>query len=290
MQIELPTPEEAAKFGITSFKGIDVGLGQADKVAEIAAKLEEKYPMHLIFVQSGGWLQGYNRTAHVLHNLKHYKMQLKGPANNPHIVVGFPLAGYKRRLWSMINDYNTPYVVSLGTHETDRNVYVSPQGDVKDSLLSSVPDDIVGKIINELRQFKKLNRAGENKILRSTNTSEFVLKAKAEELDKQLTLDLMRLPRDARAIWGENVRTVMYSLMHHIFAYGLEDNKQALLNSLSADVDQLKHYLSLVPTLKKLKIAFEHRVSLAVEIGNLLGGVIRALKATVSPTLTAEPA
>lgn len=276
MKIESPTSEEAAEFGITSFKGIDVGLGKADKVADIAEKLAEQYPLHLIFVQAGGWLQGYNKTAHVIHTLKKYQLTLGGTSSNPHIKVGFPLSGFKRRLWSMINDYGTPYVVSLGTQESGRTIYVSSTERVGESLLSAVSDGIVMQIINDLRQNQEINLAGAQNLVADAATSSFKLKSHAEKLDQFLITDLINMPRDIRATWGENVRVCMTHIMRGIFAYGLASNKQALLNQISADLDLLKHYLGQAPRLSKLKFSFEHRASLAVELGRLLGGVIRA--------------
>ena len=86
------------------------------------------------------------------------------------------------------------------------------------------------------------------------------------------------MPRDLRVTFGENIRVCMARIMHGIFAYGLAVQKSALLNKISADIDLLKHYLAQAARLKNLKFAFEHRVSLAVELGRLLGGVIRATK------------
>jgi len=40
--IPTPTSDELSKFSISAFKGIEAGLGQADPVATIAQKLEEK--------------------------------------------------------------------------------------------------------------------------------------------------------------------------------------------------------------------------------------------------------
>ncbi len=278
MKIDSPTSEEATEFGITSFKGIDVGLGKADKVADIAEKLAEQYPMHLIFVQAGGWLHGYNKTAHVINRLKNYQLTLGGMSSKPHIKVGFPLSGYKRRLWPMINDYRTPYVVSLGTQETGRTIYVSSSDSTTGSLLSAVPDGIVMQIINDLRQNKEINQAGAANLVADAATSGFKLKSHAEKLDQHLITDLITMPRDIRATWGENVRVCMANVMRGIFAYGLVSDKLPLLNQISADVDLLKHYLSQAPRLSKFKFAFEHRASLAVELGRLLGGVIRAAR------------
>ncbi len=277
MKIEqIPTHNEIAQYSITTFKGVDVGLGKADSIANIAAKLEDQYPMHLIFVQSGKFLHGYDRTAHALNTLKKYKLKLVGTSSDPHIRVGFPLSKYKSRLWSMVEEFNTPYVVSLGTQETGRDVYVSEFGTAEGSILSAVSRGIVMQVIQDLRQNGELNVASAKNMLTNPDASGFKLKSHAETLDQQLTLDLIKMPRDIRATWGENVRVCMANVMRGIFAYGLATDKLALLNQISADVDLLKHYLGQVPRLSKFKFAFEHRASLAVELGKLLGGVIRA--------------
>ena len=65
-----PTSDELAQHRLTAFKGIEVGLGQDDPGAAIYAKLEAKYPGHLIMVQAGTFLHGYDRTAYTLSTLK----------------------------------------------------------------------------------------------------------------------------------------------------------------------------------------------------------------------------
>lgn len=273
-----PTAEEASKYVISSFKGVDVGLGHADKLAQISAKLEEQYPNHLILVQAGTFVHGYDRTAHVLNTMKKYKLKLVGTSGEPHLRVGFPLAKYKSRLWTLSEEFNTPYVISLGTAESGRTVHISDYGAGDSSLMAGVSGAIVMQVINELRQHRELNSASAKHILANPDLSGFKLKSHAEQLDEHLIMDLIKMPRDIRVTWGENVRACMARIMHGIYAYGLETHKMALLNRISADVDLLKHYLAQAPRLSKLKFAFEHRVSLVVELGKLLGGVMRAAK------------
>ena len=60
--------------------------------------------------------------------------------------------------------------------------------------------------------------------------------------------------------------------------YGLADNKRQVLLQASADIDLLKHYLSQaqkLDLLKKAIRAFEHRTGLAVELGRIVGGLIK---------------
>jgi len=69
-QTPIPTREEETNFSIRAFKGIEVGLGQDDPLVEIARKLEERYPNHLILVQQGKFLHGFDKTAYALSVLK----------------------------------------------------------------------------------------------------------------------------------------------------------------------------------------------------------------------------
>lgn len=111
-----------------------------------------------------------------------------------------------------------------------------------------------------------------------THNTGFMLKARAQELDTQLLQDILRMPRDLRATFGENVRICMGRIMFNAFAYGMKDNKGAILTSLSADVDLLKHYLTQAPRLNNLKLNIEHRASLAIELGRLVGGLLRTTR------------
>jgi len=271
-----PTSEELATFSITAFKGIEAGLGQADPLASIARKLEEQYPAHLVLVQAGKFLHGYDRTAYALSTLKQYKLKLVGTAADPHIRVGFPAGNFKRRLWSMVADFGIPYVVSLGNQAAGYTVYVSEHATGNASILGAVSPDIIQEVITDLQQRGEVNKAVAKQLLANPDTSGFKLKSQAQELDLQLLQDIIKMPRDLRVSYGENLRTCMARLMRSIYLYGLEDNKPQLLKSISADVDLLKHYLTQAPRLNNLKMAFEHRVGLTVELGRLVGGLIRS--------------
>lgn len=273
-----PTQDEQQKFRISAFKGIDVGLGQADPVASISAKLEEQYPNHLILVQAGKFLHGYDKSAHALNVLKQYKVKLVGTTDAPHIRVGFPVGNFKKRLWSIVDEFSIPYVVALGSKEAGHTVYVSENMTGNSPVLSAISKDVVSQIICDLQQRGEMNKVTTKQMLATPDSSGFKLKSQAQELDMHLTQDIIKMPRDIRVTYGENVRVCMARIMHGIFAYGLEINKSALLGKISADVDLLKHYLAQAPRLSKLKFAFEHRVGLAVELGRLLGGVIRSAK------------
>lgn len=275
-QTPFPTPEEQEVFAIQAFKGIEVGLGKKDPLIEIAKKLEKEYPEHLILVQQGKFLHGYDKTAYALYVLKKYKLKLVGTTEDPHLRVGFPAGNYKRRLWTMVSDLGIPYVVLLGNQTAGHQVYVSKQPMFNASTLKAVSDDIVQEVILDLQMRGEVIKAGAQQLLSQSTETTFKLKSVAEELDRHLLRDIAKLPRDHRAVWGETVRDCMARIMRAIFLYGTEERKPVLLKSLSADVDLLKHYLVQAHRLNLCKgIAFGDRVGLAVELGKLVGGLLR---------------
>lgn len=275
-QTQHPTCEEQSQFRISSFKGIEVGLGKADPMAIISKKLEAKYPGHLILLQAGTFLHGFDRTAYALNVLKKYKMKLIGATDDPHIRVGFPTGNFKKRLWSIVDEFQIPYVVSLGNQASGYQVYVSSQGDSKASVLSSVTDQIVQQVINDLRQHGELNTAATKQLLANPNSSGFKLKEQAQDLDTQLLHDIIKMPRDLRATYGENLRVCSSRIVRGVFAYGTSANKSAVLHEISTDVDVLKFHLTQAQQLKNLKFSFEHRAGLAVELGRIVGGLTRS--------------
>ncbi|MFD2271364.1 hypothetical protein ACFS07_10185 [Undibacterium arcticum] len=171
----------------------------------------------------------------------------------------------------MVEEFGIPYVVSLGSLAEGRTVYVSDQGDTNAAVLSAVSDKVIEEVIEDLKQRGEVNKASAKQLLANPDTSGFKLKSQAQDLDMQLLQDIIKMPRDLRVSYGENVRVCMGRIMLGIFSYGTEDNKPALLRLISADVDLLKHYLSQAPRLSNLKFAFEHRVGLAVELGEAPG-------------------
>ncbi len=275
MTQQTPTTEEQTELAIRSYRGIELGLGQADPVAAISAKLEKAYPGHLILVQAGKFLHGYDRSAYALATLKRYQLKLVGTAEAPHLRVGFPAGNFKRRLWSIVADFGIPYAVALGTQATGHTIYVSSQPAGNAQILDTVSPQIVAQVIEDLRQRNEINKAAAKELLTHPDTASFQLKSKAQALDTQLLQDIIKMPRELRATYGENLRTCMASIIRNVMAYGLEENKPALLRALSADTDCLKHYIAQAPQLSRLKLAFEHRAGLAVELGRLVGGLIR---------------
>jgi polyhydroxyalkanoate synthesis regulator phasin len=273
-----PTDDELSQFAISKFKGIDVGLGQADPMTGVAKKLEQKHPDHLILIQAGKFLHGFDRTAHALSTLKGYQLKLIGTTDEPHLRVGFPAGNFKSRLWSLVDQFGIPYVVALGTLAGGHTVYVSEQSGQQSNVLAAVTPEIVAQVIEDLRQRGNLNKAAAKQVLANQDSSGFKLKQQAQTLDTQLLQDIIKMPRELRVTYGENLRACMARLMRGVFAFGLDVNRAAALQAISADVDLLKHYLAQAPRLSKLKFAFEHRVGLAVELGRLVGGLIRADK------------
>ncbi|NNM70208.1 MAG: hypothetical protein HKM00_09660 [Gallionella sp.] len=271
-----PTDEEQIQFSLRAFRGIEAGLGEADPIATIAQKLEAQHPGHLILVQAGKFLHGYDRTAYALATLKQYKLKLVGTTIEPHIRVGFPVGNFKRRLWIVVEEFGIPYVVALGTLASGRTIYVSSQPTGNNQVLESVSPQIIADVIYDLKQRGEVNKAAAKQLLANPDSTCFQLKAKAQDLDTQLLHDIIKMPRDLRATYGENLRSCIGRILHSVMAYGLEDNKPQLLKSLSADVDMLKHYLAQAPRLNGLKLSFEHRAGLAVELGRLVGGLIRS--------------
>lgn len=272
-----PSHQEQSDFAI---HGIDVALGEVDAVVSAALKLQAQYPNHLVFVQAGSFLLGYDRTAYAMFVLKSWKLKLVGITADPHIKVGFPISNHKRRLWPVVNDLGIPYLIALGALNTGYKIYISRQENANASILASVSDDIVHQVIEDLRKSKQLDKASAQKQLSNPDSAPFHMKAKAQELDGLILQDIIKLPRDLRTTWGENLRACMFNLMRRVFIYGQEDNKPQLLKQLSADVDLLKHYITQAPKLSQLKtFNFEHRAGLAVELGRLIGGLIRSKEA-----------
>lgn len=276
MTTQIPTTGEQTELAIRTYKGIELGLGQADPGAAIAAKLEAAHPGHLVLVQAGKFLHGYDRTAYALATLKGYKLKLVGTAEAPHIRIGFPAGNFKRRLWPLVADFGIPWAVALGTQSAGHTVYVSDQPNGNASALSSVTDQIVSQVIDDLRQRNEVNKAAASELLTHPDTASFQLKTKACELDTHIIQDLAKMPREWRTTYGENLRACMARILHGVMAYGLEENKPVILRRLSADIDCLKHYLAQAQQLNRFKIAFEHRAGCAVELGRLVGGLIRS--------------
>lgn len=257
-----------------AIKGIEVTFTADDPHVEISEKLQAQYPHHLILVQAGNFMHAFNKSAYVLHTLKQYKIRLAGPAKRPHLLVGFPVANYKQRLWPIVDEHNISYVV---VNKTNTELCESP---APSHALDAISDDIVHQVIADLISSKQLKTSTTAKALANPDTQEFIFKTKAGDLDTLLLQDIIKLPRDIRVTWGENVRQSMHRIMRSTYLYGNEDNKPQLLKQISADVDLIRHYICQAQALNLFKISFEHRVGLVVELGRILGGLQRAQRTT----------
>jgi hypothetical protein len=273
-----PTGAELAQFSIKAFPGIDLGMGKDEPIARVSQAIETKYPGHLVLVQVGAFLHGYDRSAYALNMLKKYKLKLVGTTEAPHIRIGFPAGNFKQRLWSMVDEFGIPYVVALGSAAGGRTYYTSNHVNTNSMVLSAVTDDIVASVINDLRQRGEVLKAGTRQLLANPDSGDFKLKTFGKDLDDLLLGDIIKMPRDIRVTYGESVRVCMANIMRGIFAYGLTPEKPAVLREISADVDLLKHYLEQAARVKHLKFS-ESRVVLAVELGRLTGGLLRSAKA-----------
>jgi hypothetical protein len=263
------------EINIKSIRGIDIGLGESDQLVAISAKLEARYPGHLILIQKGTFLNAFNKSAYALHQLKNYKLKLSGPAAKPHLTAGFPVSNYRARLWSLVEKLAIPYVVAIGSQKAGFDLQILVTEDANTDAITSISDDIVGQVIEDLLKGRDLLKTSTAKKLANPQTETFLFKAEVIRLDDVLLQDLLRMPRDIRTTWGENLRVCMARLVERTFLYGNEDNKPQLLKLISADIDQLKHYIGQAQRLSRLSINFEHRVSLVVELGRLAGGLIR---------------
>lgn len=271
-----PSTDELQQHALHAYRGIELGLGEADPVAAVSAKLEAQHPGHLILVQAGTFLHGFDRTAYALAILKKYSLKLIGASDEPHLRVGFPAGNFKRRLWSMVADFGIPYVVALGNQASGYTVYVSSQPSCNINTLASVSDDLIRNTIDDLRQRGELNKAAAKQLLTSPDTACFQFKAQVLELDTLILQDILKMPRDVRSTYGESLRVCMARIARAAMAYGMEDNKPALLRSLSADIDLLKHYITQAQRLSLCKLPFEPRAASAVELGRLAGGLIKS--------------
>lgn len=272
-----PTTAELAAHHLHAIRGVEMGLGQDDPGVAIYTKLEAAHPGHLVLVQAGSFLHAYNRSAYALYVLKTYKLKLGGTINAPHIRAGMPVGGFKSRLWPMLDKFGIPYVVALGTQATGHTIYTSNAPTGNSHVLDAITPDVIHQVIEDLRQRGELNKAAAKQLLATPDTAGFQLKAQVIDFDTQILKDIAKMPRDLRSTYGENLRATTARITRGVMAYGLEENKPALLRQLSADVDLLKHYIAQAQKLSGLKaFNFEARATLAVELGRLVGGLIRS--------------
>ncbi|MFC3336931.1 four helix bundle protein [Paracandidimonas soli] len=279
MKAKQPTGQEQSTYAISAYRGIDVALGQAEPLAELAAKIAQQHPGHLVLIQAGTFLHGFDKTAYALHVLKKYKLKLVGTTSAPHLRIGFPAGRAERRLWSIMNEFDIPYVVALGNQKDGYQTYGSKKNEGNASVLGAVTDDIVHQVILDLQQINSVNVAATKKLLANPSGSEFDLKTKALDLETLLMHKIIRMPRDVRAVYGENLRACLARIIRNVFAYGKARNKYTLLLDISADVDVIKYHLTQASKINNLQISFESAVTLSVGLGQVVGGLINAQEA-----------
>ena len=175
-----------AELSIRSYRGIDLGLGQADPGVTSVRILEEQHPGHLILIQAGKFLHGYDRTAYALATLKKYKLKLVGTAADPHIRVGFPAGNFKRRLWAVIEEFGIPYVVALGTQAIGHTVYISSQPTGNNNVLESVSPQVIEDVIQDLKQRGELNKAAAGQLLANPDAATERMMLQVEEPGRAL--------------------------------------------------------------------------------------------------------
>lgn len=273
-----PTEEEVQEHAIIR-NGIELCLSSdsQDPNVVLAKDLHQKYPGHLVLIQAGDFLHAYNKCAHFLHRLKGYKMKLMGSGSGAYLRVGFPLSNSKRRIWKIMSEFKVPYLLVLGSRSAGYKTYMSDRDFDMKSLLLEITDDIVLHSIEELRQTDRLNHAATTKLLLNKEVT-FRLKAVAQELYGHLIRDVASYPRNHRHGLGRDMHDGASELLRLVFDYAPSLNRETILRRLSSVVDRVKFLISQAFELKLLSHdKINYRVALAVELGNLTGGLLGRL-------------
>ena len=269
----LPTETELKEYGLTLRNGVELQLGKQDPLIKTAHQIAEKYPHHLILIQSGNFLHAYDKSAYFLHKLKNYILKVVGTDVHPSIRCGLPVAGHHRRLWKVCHDFGVPYLVALGT-KGNHQLHISNEN-VTASLLDDIPNDIVAKLIDDLSQTDRLRTTRAVQLLLKPEQVTFRLKQVGNELYQKLHKDLASFPRNHRYFIGRDIADCLTRILQNIYSYALTDQRNQLLRQLSADTDLMK---MLIQTLFQKKIInaekFNIKSALAIELGNLIGGLL----------------
>jgi hypothetical protein len=273
-----PTEDEVREHVIVR-NGIELCLSpdSQDPNVVLAKDLHQKYPGHLVLIQAGDFLHAYNKCAYFLHRLKGYKMKLMGSGSGVYLRVGFPLSNSKRRIWKIMSDFKVPYLLVLGNRSAGYKPYMSDIHFDMKSMLLEITDDIVNSSIEELRQTDRLNHAATTKLLLNKEVT-FRLKAVAEELYGNLIRDVADYPRNHRHGLGRDMHEGASELLRLVFDYAPSLQREMILRRLSGAVDRVKFLIAQAFELKLLNNdKINHRVALAVELGNLTGGLLGKL-------------
>lgn len=277
-----PTDVEQQEHILTLRNGVELGLGHEDPLKNIAAKLAKKFPHHLILVQAGSFLHAYSRSAYYLHKLRGYKLRIVGQETAPEIRCGLPVRGHKKSLWNACADYRVPFVVALG-QKGDFKLHIS-RADVDSSLMDQIPEGMVQNLVEDLCQTDRLRTARAAQILLNPTQTTFRLKQVTAELYQKLHETIHRFPMDQRYFRGKDTAECMYRLMRLVHDYATSEQRSLVLRKISSESDLLK---SLFQSLhnkeprggQKVQLInsrqFGEWSALAVELGNLVGGLLR---------------
>lgn len=278
-----PSESEISDYVLTLKNGVELGLGKQDPGIRLAAKIEERYPHHLILLQDGFFLHAYGRSAYFLYKLKKYKLRVVGPENAPSIRCGMPVSAYKKRLWHVIADYKVPYVVALG-NRADYHLHISRE-DVQQSLMDDIPENIVHSVIEGLTQTDRLRVSRAVQVLLNPAQRSFRLKAVALTLYKEVIQKISTLPMNHRYFIGKDISECVSRVLRLVYGYALTKEKVRLLSSLSAEIDLLREFITVMHSIGKPSLLngtlFSTWSAMTIELGDLTGGLLqKASKAT----------
>ena len=267
-----PTPEEIIRHQLTMHSGVNLGLGRQDPLLHTASELMKKFPHHLVFVQSGEFLEAFNKSAYFLHKLKNYKLTIVGTGAKVGIRSGMPVNSWKRRLWMICQEFKVPYAIAIGT-KGSYEVLVSQEG-VAHSLIDDVPDDIVEKLISDLSQTNQLRITKAMYSLLKPDQVTFRLKQVGNELYEKCHIDIEKLPTQHRFFLGKDFAERLMRIVEHIYGYASSPNRPELLRRLSIDTDLLKMLLQVMYK-KNLYTSDKYNLRMAhiIELGNIIGGL-----------------
>lgn len=272
-----PTPDEQKIHSLTLRNGIELQLGIQDQLIVTQKKISQQYPHHLIFIQSGDFLQAYGKSAYFMHKLRNYQLKIVGTETAPEIRCGLPTTRHKKRLWDIFYEFKVPYIIALG-RKGNYILHISHEN-IEHSLIDEIPQNIITEIIASLSQTNNLRTANMVQLLLKPEQITFRLKQVANNLYFQTNKDVECLPTNKRYFIGKDVSTCMFAILNLVYEYSLSQAKKQILISLSAQIDLLK---TLIQFLYKSKVLIENkyneRMSHAIEIGNIVGGLINKLK------------
>lgn len=273
----VPDENEITSHAITMANGetiLALGNKPPDTGLSLAVELEKQFPNHLVLIRAGEFLHAFNKSAYFLNRMKNFKLTIAGDEFNPHIRAGFPVRNSKRRLWRIMQDFQVPFVVALGTKATGYKLFHSEKYTEKASILNEIQDDIVHQVIADLGQESAVTRARAAQLLLKQDVT-FRLKQVAQNLYSHCITDLSRMPKDYRSSIGKDIHDTISAILRNVFLYSRTKSRGDLLSLLSGEVDLIKHLLTEAFRLKLFhEEKFNFRAGLAVELGKITGGLL----------------